>query len=199
MAEKKYYYLYETTNLTNGKKYVGQHCTRNLDDGYFGSCKELIADSKRGHVLSVKILEFFEGVTQLGDAEYEYIKKHGLIQNENYYNKINFFYHNWNFEKGLGDETRKKVSENNGMKNPEVRKKVSEALKRKYRDDTEYRKKVSENNGMKKPGANNPMKNPEVRKKVSENNGMKNPEVRKKVSETLKLYYANKKSKQEKS
>jgi hypothetical protein len=160
MAEKKYYYLYETTNLTNGKKYVGQHCTRNLDDGYFGSCKELIADNKRGHVLSVKILEFFEGVTQLGNAEYEYIKKHGLIQDGNYYNKSNTRFYNWFFGQPLGDEARKKISENNGMKKPGVI------------------------NPMQKPGANNPMKNPEVRKKVSE---------------ALKLYYANKKSKQEKS
>lgn len=31
---ESYYYVYETQNLTNGKKYIGQHCTHDLNDGY---------------------------------------------------------------------------------------------------------------------------------------------------------------------
>jgi len=34
---KKYYYLYQITNLINGKIYVGAHSTDDLNDGYFGS------------------------------------------------------------------------------------------------------------------------------------------------------------------
>jgi group I intron endonuclease len=33
---KIYYYLYEVTNLVNGKTYIGQHITDDLEDGYMG-------------------------------------------------------------------------------------------------------------------------------------------------------------------
>lgn len=37
----KYNLLYMTTNLVNGRRYVGVHSTEDIDDGYFGSGKAL--------------------------------------------------------------------------------------------------------------------------------------------------------------
>lgn len=36
-----YRFVYMTTNLVNGKRYIGQHTTENLNDGYLGSGKIL--------------------------------------------------------------------------------------------------------------------------------------------------------------
>lgn len=37
MHEYKFHIIYKTTNLINGKIYVGLHSTDNIDDGYLGS------------------------------------------------------------------------------------------------------------------------------------------------------------------
>lgn len=42
-----YYLLYEITNLVNGKTYIGQHTTENVDDGYMGSGKAIMGAIKK--------------------------------------------------------------------------------------------------------------------------------------------------------
>jgi group I intron endonuclease len=44
---KIYYYLYEVTNLVNGKTYIGQHITQDLEDGYLGSGEALKSAIKK--------------------------------------------------------------------------------------------------------------------------------------------------------
>ena len=68
---KIYFYLYEVTNLVNGKNYIGQHITDDLDDGYLGSGKALRAAIKKYGRDSFKkdILVFASGATSLNFLE----------------------------------------------------------------------------------------------------------------------------------
>ena len=55
---KTYHIIYETTNLINGKKYIGVHSTDDIDDGYLGSgtvlCRAVIKHGREN--FSRKIL-----------------------------------------------------------------------------------------------------------------------------------------------
>lgn len=45
--KKRYYIVYRTTCLKNGKYYIGCHATDNLNDGYLGSGVDLLRDVAR--------------------------------------------------------------------------------------------------------------------------------------------------------
>jgi group I intron endonuclease len=68
---KKYHYIYKTTNLLTGRYYVGMHSTSNLSDGYLGSGKRLRrAIRKHGKEnFQVDILEFHESRDKLVERE----------------------------------------------------------------------------------------------------------------------------------
>lgn len=65
-----YHFVYKTTNLVNGKFYVGKHSTTNLDDGYLGSGKVIRDAIKKYGKESFKreILDLFESE----EAAYEF-------------------------------------------------------------------------------------------------------------------------------
>lgn len=59
-TEKRYYFIYMTKNLINGKSYVGAHSTNNLNDDYLGSgvyLKKALKKYKRKNFIR-GILEF---------------------------------------------------------------------------------------------------------------------------------------------
>jgi hypothetical protein len=59
---KKYYFVYKTTNLINGKFYIGVHATKNINDGYLGSGTRL-GDAIKHYGkenFNREIIEFFD-------------------------------------------------------------------------------------------------------------------------------------------
>jgi len=82
----KYYYTYKTTNLTKRRYYIGQHSTQNLNDGYYGSSKELKKDVENGDKYNVEILEFFDNKEDLAIAEQTLIKENNAVRDLGYYN-----------------------------------------------------------------------------------------------------------------
>jgi hypothetical protein len=76
-AEKKYHYIYKTTNLKNGKFYVGMHSTHNLNDGYLGSGLRLRRSIRRNGPENFKLeyLEFFDTREDLINKEKELVNE----------------------------------------------------------------------------------------------------------------------------
>lgn len=85
-----YGYIYMTTNLINGKSYIGQHKYEgeSLDPYYFGS-GIIISEALKKYGKSnfeVKILEWCETKDELSNAEMSWIEKYDAANNDSFYN-----------------------------------------------------------------------------------------------------------------
>lgn len=82
--EKKYHFIYKTTNLLNGRYYIGMHSTFNLEDGYMGSGKRLKRSlnkyGKENH--KVEILEFVDNRKILKQREREIVNLNEVAKKE---------------------------------------------------------------------------------------------------------------------
>jgi hypothetical protein len=105
--DKKYHYLYKTTNLKTGKFYFGIHSTDNIDDGYIGSGKKLwYSINKYGKENHKKdILEFVERRDLLNEIEIKIINE--FINNPLCMNLSNG---GFGFNMNHQDETKMKIS-----------------------------------------------------------------------------------------
>jgi hypothetical protein len=106
--------VYKTTNLINGKYYIGKHSTENINDNYLGSGIALLkAISKYGRDKFVKQILF-----QYTDEAAAYATEHKLIIEADMVNdpqSYNLCYGGLGFWQGSTHtiETRKKISEGN--------------------------------------------------------------------------------------
>jgi group I intron endonuclease len=188
--QKMNYFIYKTTNNINGKYYIGQHITDNLEDGYLGSGTNLTRAIKKygKENFSRDILATADNQEMLNELEAFYVTWDEVNDNNCY-----------NLMTGggacgkRGKETRKKMSEAKkgrispmlgNTHSPETKQKMSQAHKGKNKGKTispETRKKLSE-------GQKGKTYSLDSRKKMSEaKKGRKfTPEHRQKLSEAKK-------------
>lgn len=122
--KKTFHFVYLTVNLVNGKKYIGDHSTNNLNDGYIGSGRPYFKNALNQYGkenFKCEILEFFDSKEHSFNAQEKYIKQYNTLVPNGY---------NISPKGGLrvkgchSEETKKKISvSNTGKKrSEEVRK-----------------------------------------------------------------------------
>lgn len=159
MEQIAYFYLYEIVNLTKNKKYIGQHCTLNLNDNYFGSCKLLKEDIKNGDNVRKNILNFFNDIYDLGNAEYELIKLRNAVKDSSYYNQNNGRYFNRYFnssrpEHGVKMKDKNTFGDTSGIKNGFFNKQHSKKSKNQI-SESKIGNSPAWNKGLKQKWVNN--------------------------------------------
>jgi hypothetical protein len=75
--ELSYHFIYKTTNLINGKYYIGMHSTSNLDDGYLGSGNRIRRSVRKygKDNFKLEILEFLSNREDLAKREKEIVNE----------------------------------------------------------------------------------------------------------------------------
>lgn len=127
-----FYTIYKTTNLVNGKFYIGKHQTENIYDNYFGSGK-LIKESIKKYGKSSfrkEILFVFETEEEMNNKEKELITI-DLVLNDDCYNMT------------VGGEGGPHFKDKNHSK--ESREKISKSSKNKVLSE-QTKEKISKNN-----------------------------------------------------
>lgn len=115
---RKFCYVYKITNLVNGKVYIGQHRTDDMDDGYMGSGKLIVrAIEKYGmDAFSKEVLEFCSSIDEANSVESRLIEEYGSTNLERGYNICP----NACGGNPLSDETKEKISKKlKGVPKPE--------------------------------------------------------------------------------
>lgn len=128
-----YGYIYETTNLINGKKYVGKHVSRTFDNKYYGSGTSFRKDfNKFGETnFKIRVLEKCNSNKELIEKETYYIKLFDAVRSPRYYNNsYGGESEGWNGVNKAIKEGSVNISRFSGKHHTEdSKRKISEALK----------------------------------------------------------------------
>lgn len=84
--ERSHHIIYQTTNLINGKIYIGAHSTDNIEDGYLGSGKNLkSAIAKYGSEnFKREILYIFDSYQEMYLKEAELVNENFISRSDTY-------------------------------------------------------------------------------------------------------------------
>lgn len=88
MEEFKYGYIYITTNLLDGKRYIGQHAYSIFDESYKGSGVYLSRAIKKigKENFKVELIEWCSDQKSLDDREVYWIAKYSAVESDEFYN-----------------------------------------------------------------------------------------------------------------
>ena len=126
------YLIYITTNLTNGKKYIGSHLTSNINDNYLGSgviLKKAIKKYGKSN-FQREIIAQLDNIDNMKELEEYYIEYYNAYNSNLFYNatkhaagitkctwgdKISksMIGHTFNLGKTQSQDTKNKISESN--------------------------------------------------------------------------------------
>lgn len=122
-----YFFVYLTTNLINGKRYIGQHKTKNVDDGYLGSgfiFKKALKKYGREN-FKREILEFTDSSEKLNELEIKYIELFNAANDDSFYNitkgGMGQLGHRWSEEQKQAASERVKLEFAEGKRIPHRR------------------------------------------------------------------------------
>ncbi len=165
------YIIYRTTNIVNGKIYIGKHQTKDVDDGYLGSGIALEKAIKKYGKVSFKkeVLFVFDSEDEMNQKEKELVTESFIASNSNY-------------NMGVGGEGG---SHFKGKKHSEETKTRLSEMAKKQRHSAEAKKKISESNRRR-------VLSNETKQKLSEKAKLRfsNVEAKKKHSDNMKKYYS---------
>jgi hypothetical protein len=140
--QKRHHFTYRTTNLVNGRYYLGMHSTNRIDDGYLGSGKRLYYElNKYGRDnFKFEILKQFSSREELVQAEINLITEQDL-KNPNCLNCKpggNGGFSSSDAKKGQAAGTL--VRNQKMLQDPEYRKRITEAASTRRREEIEQGK-----------------------------------------------------------
>ena len=186
------HFVYITTNLIDGKQYIGDHSTNDLNDGYLGSGRPYLQRALRQYGkqnFKKEILEVFPSKKEAFNAQEKYIQKYNTLFPNGY---------NLSPTGGLGVRGCFSHSELSKARISQSSKGISRNKNRKMSDETKQKISISKkgktawNKGIpmnEKTYANYISKNKgwhhseESRQKISKNNARNKPWLNKKMSE----------------
>lgn len=180
--------VYLTTNLVNGKQYVGSHRTKNINDSYIGSGYALIKSIKKYGKENFKreILEYCDDIKEARKLEQIYIEKYNTLTPNGYNISPTGGMGEWCGKHSDESLVKMSISQKKRFDNIEEKEKISKRFSGTYEDL--YGKVKSDK--MKNEKSIFFQKNNPIKGKFGENNpnfgSKRTEESKKKMSESLK-------------